>query len=221
MAMNYLWIILAAFLGFSTAAIFSGWLKLKRNIYLLFYIPVVLAFVVLFVISNDINIKEQLLHNWYWGIAGALVAALFVIKNVYSQPSSARNKNAALLVDILWPGLMYGLADALLLSIVPILAIRSTFAGMDWPVDWQGRISLGVLAMLASLFVTTCYHLGYSEFRGKKVLWPNVGNGVLSLAFLITMNPLAAILPHIAMHIAAMLHGPGTTGQVPPHYNEK
>ena len=154
MAMNYLWIILAAFLGFSTAAIFSGWLKLKRNIYLLFYIPVVLAFVVLFVISNDINIKEQLLHNWYWGIAGALVAALFVIKNVYSQPSSARNKNAALLVDILWPGLMYGLADALLLSIVPILAIRSTFAGMDWPVDWQGRISLGVLAMLASLFLS-------------------------------------------------------------------
>jgi len=73
--------------------------------------------------------------------------------------------------------------------------------------------------MLASLIVTTLYHLGYPEFRGKEVIWPNIGNGVMTLAYLLTMNPLAAILPHIAMHIAAMIHGRETTGQVPPHYN--
>jgi len=53
------------------------------------------------------------------------------------------------------------------------------------------------------------------------VIWPVIGNGVLSLAFLLTMSPLAAILPHIAMHITAMIHGRETTGQVPPHYNKQ
>jgi hypothetical protein len=62
--------------------------------------------------------------------------------------------------------------------------------------------------------------LGYPEFCGKNVLWPNIGNGVLSLAFILTTNPLAAILPHMAMHVAAMIHGKETTGQVPPHYKD-
>jgi hypothetical protein len=73
---------------------------------------------------------------------------------------------------------------------------------------------------MASLFVTALYHLGYPEYRNKKVLWTMFGNGILSLAYILTMSPLAAILPHIAMHMAAMTHGPKTTGQVPPHYQE-
>ncbi len=31
---------------------------------------------------------------------------------------------------------------------------------------------------------------------------------------------LKLILPHITMHIVAMMHGPKTTGQVPPHYDD-
>jgi len=51
--------------------------------------------------------------------------------------------------------------------------------------------------------------------------WPLIGNGVLSMAYLLTMNPLAAMLPHIAMHITAMIHGRETTCQVPPHYADQ
>jgi hypothetical protein len=95
---------------------------------------------------------------------------------------------------------------------------------MNKPVFWiliSSLLSFGIaaIAFVASCFVTTVYHLGYLEFRGKKVIWPLIGNGVLSMAYLVTMNPLAAILPHIAMHITAMIHGRDTTGQVPPHYD--
>lgn len=120
--MGIIWILAASLLGFGVAAIFAGWLKLQRNIYLLIYIPLVLLLFVSFIISNDINIKELLLHNWYWGLVGAVVAGAFVIKNVYSQPSSKRSTGLALFLDITWPGLAYGLIDALLLSILPILA---------------------------------------------------------------------------------------------------
>jgi hypothetical protein len=218
--MSTLWILFASVLGFSVSAIFAGWLKLPRNLYLLIYIPLVAVLFALFLISTKMNIKEMLSHNWYWGLIGAIVSGAFVIKNVYSQPSSKRSTGLNLLLDILWPGLSYGLIDALLLSVLPILAISVILADPVWTENWIGRIGIGAIGLLASFFVTTAYHLGYPEFRGKNVIWPNIGNGVLSLAFILTMNPLAAILPHMAMHVAAMIHGKDTTGQVPPHYND-
>lgn len=216
--MGMLWILYASLLGFAVAAIFAGLLKLPRNIYLLIYIPLVAALFTFFIISNKINVTEVLLHNWYWGLLGAVIAGAFVIKNVFSQPFSKRSTGLELLVDIVWPGLTYGLIDALLLSVLPILAIKLTLTDPCWTENWYGKIGIGIIGLLASFIVTTSYHLGYPEFRGKKVIWPNVGNGVLSLAFILTMNPLAAILPHMAMHVAAMIHGKDTTGQVPPHY---
>jgi hypothetical protein len=215
-----IWILIASLTGFTVAAVFAGWLKLKRNVYLLFYIPLIAVLFIAFIVFYNLNIREILLHNWAWGLLGALVAGGFVIKNVFSQPASESQKGFALLIDILWPGFIYGLADALLLSVIPILAVKSGFTGTLWSDSWPGKIGFIVTGLLASLIATTVYHYGYPEFRGKKVIWPNIGNGVLSLAYLLTMNPLAAILPHIAMHIAAMIHGRETTGQVPPHYND-
>ncbi|MBI5010658.1 MAG: hypothetical protein HZB98_13645 [Bacteroidia bacterium] len=150
---------------------------------------------------------------------GALVSGAFVIKNVYSQPSSEKSKGFALLTDIIWPGLIYGLTDALLLSVLPVLSVNMAFSDSSFAELWYGKIGIGILALLASFLVTTAYHLGYPEFRGKSVIWPNIGNGVLSLAYILTLNPLAAVLPHMGMHVAAMIHGKDTTGQLPPHYN--
>jgi hypothetical protein len=220
MISGIIWILIASLLGFTIAAVFAGWLKLQRNVYLLFYIPFVAALFIAFIISNDLNIKEIILHNWTWGLLGAVLAAGFVVKNVLSQPSSERQRGFALLTDILWPGFTYGLIDALLLSVLPILAVKLAITNTGWLNSWFGKIGFVVTGLLASFFATTAYHLGYPEFRGKNVIWPNIGNGVLSLAYLLTMNPLAAILPHITMHIVAMMHGPKTTGQVPPHYDD-
>jgi hypothetical protein len=47
-----LWILYDSVLGYAVAAIFAGWLKLPRNIYLLIYIPLVAALFTLFIISN-------------------------------------------------------------------------------------------------------------------------------------------------------------------------
>jgi len=218
--MNIIWILIAAIFGFGIAAIFAGLLKLQRNIYLIIYIPLVLGLFIWFVTAMKISVADLFLYNWYWGLIGAVIAGAFVIKNVYSQPSSGKSKGMALLIDITWPGLIYGLTDALLLSVLPILSVNLTFSDSSVGELWYGKIGIGILALLASFFVTTAYHLGYPEFRGKQVIWPNVGNGVLSLACILTLSPLAAILPHMAMHVAAMIHGRETTGQVPPHYKD-
>jgi len=220
MTLSIIWILIASLLGFTIAAVFAGWLKLKRNVYLLFYIPLVAALLTAFVIANDLNIKEIILHNWGWGLLGAVIAGALVVKNVFSQPSSERQKGVALLSDILWSGFAYGLIDALLLSVLPILAVKLAITNTNLSDSWSGKILFIVLGLIASFFATTVYHLGYPEFRSKKVILANIGNGLLSLAYLLTLNPLAAILPHVAMHIAAVMHGPKTTIQVPPHYDD-
>jgi hypothetical protein len=40
----------------------------------------------------------------------------------------------------------------------------------------------------------------------------------MSLAYVLSANPLAALLSHIAMHIAAVLQGADSVIQLPPHY---
>lgn len=205
--------------GFCTSAIFAGWLRLKRNLFLLIYIPLGILLFSWFFVSNHFDLNQIFSHNFIWGITGALIVSALVIRNVFQQPPSEKSRGPALLIDLLWPGIVYGLVDSLLLSVLPVLAIWQILSKSEWISGFPGKIGFAIIALIASLFITTAYHWGYPEFRSKKVFWAMFGNGVLSLAFILTMNPFAAILPHIGMHVAAMLHGPKTTGQVPPHYD--
>ena len=117
---------IASFVGFSVAALLLDGLDFKRNIYLLFNIPLVAALIIAFVISNDLNVKEINSHCFgKWVFLEQFYLVVCHCKNVLSQPSSERQKGFALIVtDILWPGLTYGLIDALLLSVLPILAVK-------------------------------------------------------------------------------------------------
>jgi hypothetical protein len=155
--------------------------------------------------------------NWMWGLIGAVIVGAFVVKNVLSQRHSAHSKGWLLALDLLWLGVVYGMVDALLLSVVPVLAVCQTFAVLGWTVSWIGKALFGLAAMLASLWVTAAYHFGYPEFRNPKLAAPVFGNGVISLGYLLTGNPLAALVSHIVMHMAAVLHGPETAAQLPPH----
>ena len=61
-------------------------------------------------------------------------------------------------------------------------------------------------------------HLGYPEYRSAGMMGPVIGNSTMTLGYLLTNNPLAAILSHVAMHVTAVLHGPASVVQLPPHY---
>jgi hypothetical protein len=148
--MSVVWILSASFLGFGVASIFAGLLKLPRNLYLLVYIPVVATFFFLFIVTNEISLSKILSHNWYWGVIGALLAGAFVVKNGYSQPASKKSSGLALFIDITWPGLVYGLMDAILLSVIPVLAVRIVLSDPAWTQNWLGKISLGFIGLLAS-----------------------------------------------------------------------
>jgi hypothetical protein len=40
----------------------------------------------------------------------------------------------------------------------------------------------------------------------------------MTLGYILTANPLTAVLAHVAMHVSAVLHGFTTAVQLPPHF---
>ncbi len=125
---------------------------------------------------------------------------------------------AGLAADIAWAGLVYGMLDSLFLNVMPVLAIVMGLGQMGWAATVWGKLAIGLTGLLASLLVTLAYHLGYPEFRNRKVVMVLLGNSIITLAFLLSGNPLGSIISHTSMHVAAVVQGPETTIQLPPHY---
>jgi hypothetical protein len=79
------------------------------------------------------------------------------------------------------------------------------------------KIAFGFLVWLFILVLTTAYHLGYSDFRSKKIIQPNIGNTIISVPTLVSANPIGSPIAHAMMHIAAVIHSPKTELFLPPH----
>jgi hypothetical protein len=215
---HLLWIAAAGALGFVIAAFFAGTLQLPRALFLVPYVALTLPFIYAYLRWTGIDIRRAALHHWAWGLAAAVIAGAFVVNNILNQPASPTPVGAELVGALLWFGVVYGAVDALLLSILPMLATWQALSALGWTRHWSGRIITGILALVASMVVTMAYHLGFPEYRNPSLMGPVVGNSVMSLASLVSMSPIGAVFSHIAMHIAAVLHGIETTVQLPPHY---
>jgi hypothetical protein len=211
------WVLSAAILGFAISAVFSAWLKLPRRLFLIPYIILSGIFVILFLRSNTIDLVALTSRNWIWGIIAGIVVGAITIVNVRSQPASREATGGALALDLAWLGLAYGVTDAMLLNVVPVLAVWNGFSQAGWTTSWPGRIGSAILALAASLLVTFTYHVGYREYRNTNVGLVLVGNTLITLAYLLSTNPLGALVSHSVMHFAAVLQGPDTTLQLPPH----
>lgn len=214
-----LWTLGAALLGFGIAAVFAGFFKLPRPVYLIPYVGLVSLFFYAFMRWSGLSIVNLLRHNWYWGVIGAVLVGAFTVRNILSQPASAHAEGLPLIFELLWVGVVYGLVDALLLSVLPVLATWQGFSALGWTGSLPGKFFVGGIAILASLFVTVVYHLGYPECRAVAgIAGPTIGNGAMTLGYVLANNPIAAMFSHVAMHIAGVLHGPATVIQLPPHY---
>jgi hypothetical protein len=211
-----MWLALASSIGFLVPAMFSMGLRWERPLFLIPYIAIVGAFLVVYFWRQPISLK-QLLGPWRSGLIGVAAATFLLMWNIQGQPASAVPEGAQLGVALVWIGLTYGVIDGLLLNVMPVLTVQRAWSGERNP-SRQERLIRGLLALAASIFVTIAYHLGYTEFHGPAMLWVIIGNAIITSAYLLTGSPLAAVVTHVIMHIAAVLHGMETTLQLPPHY---
>jgi hypothetical protein len=211
------WVVGASLLGFGISALFSGWLKLSRRIFLIPYVILAALFLYGFLVWSEVDPGDLISDNWIAGVIAGVLVAIFLVRNVRSQPESRLATGGELVLDLGWLGLVYGVIDALFLNVMPVLAIWHGTAGLEWATSLPGKIAIGVLALAASLLVALTYHLGYPEFRNRKVGLVLVGNGLITLAYIVSANPLGALISHTVMHLAAVIQGPESTIQLPPH----
>ena len=213
---SVMWLMLASLIGFLVPAIFSMGLRWERSLFLVPYITIIGIFFAIYFSKQPISLK-QLLGSWRKGLVGIVVATLFLMWKVQGYPASEVPEGIQLVWAIIWIGVTYGMVDGLLLNVIPVLIVHRARPD-EANTSRTKLLTRGFLALLASIFVTIAYHLGYTEFHGFSMFWVIVGNSIITLTYLLTGSPLSAIVTHVIMHIAAVLHGMETVLMLPPHY---
>jgi hypothetical protein len=213
---SVIWLMLASLIGFLVTAIFSMGLRWERSLFLVPYVTIIGIFIVVYFWKQPISLK-QLLGPWRMGLVGVAVATLFLMWKVQSYPPSTVPEDIQLVLAIIWIGITYGVIDGLLLNVIPVLIVYRAWPG-EAGTSRPQLLTRGFLALMASIFVTIAYHLGYTEFHGFSLFWVIIGNSIITLTYLLTGSPLSAVITHVIMHIVAVLHGMETVLMLPPHY---
>lgn len=214
---RWTWTLAAAAVGVLTSTVFSTLLHWPRASFVGAHAAIVSLLVTSYARVERVNLVRQVQRRWQAGlIVGAFIGAL-IVRTVLAQPGSAAPQGARLVGALAWLGVVYGVADALLLSVIPVLSVYGTLSAETLQLP-RARLRWGIVALLASAFVTAAYHWGFAEYRGPQVLQPVIGTVAITLAYLLSGNPLAPIVAHVIMHGASVFHGLETTVQLPPHY---
>jgi len=209
------WILLGVLVGFGASFVFGDLITLPLDLYYLIYFGIVVAFFTIYIKKTQLNLKEWFSRRWVWGILLGLVFGALMVQNVLSRPVTEKFTGPYLAWLIFWRGLIYGAIDGLLLSVFPWMVTWRAFDVEKKPLG--KKIAFGFLAWLFILVLTTAYHLGYADFRSKKMIQPNIGNTIISVPTLVSGNPIGSPMVHAIMHITAIIHSPKTELFLPPH----
>jgi hypothetical protein len=209
------WIAFGAIVGFGASFIFGDMITLPLDLYYLIYFAIIITFFGIYIKKTRLNLREWFSKRLVWGILLGLVFGAFMVQNVLSRPETEKFTGPYLAWLIFWRGLIYGTIDGLLLSVFPWMVTWRAFDAEKKPL--RKKIAFGFLAWFFILVLTTAYHLGYNDFRSKKIIEPDIGNTIISIPTLVSGNPVGSPLVHAIMHITAIIHSPKTELFIPPH----
>jgi hypothetical protein len=201
--------------GFGASFLFGDLITLPLDLYYLIYFVIIISFFTIYIKTTQLNMREWFSRRLIWGILLGLVFGALMVQNVLSRPATEKFTGPYLAWLIFWRGLIYGAIDGLLLSAFPWMVTWRAFEVEKKPLG--KKIALGFLAWLFILVFTTAYHLGYTDFRSKKIIQPNIGNTIISIPTLVSANPIGSPITHAIMHITAIIHSPKTELFLPPH----
>ena len=75
---------------------------------------------------------------------------------------------------------------------------------------------MAALALVLTIAITATYHLGYAQYRDDGVANPEVGNTVISVPAIVSLNPVGSVVTHATMHVTAVIHAYETDVYLPP-----
>jgi hypothetical protein len=171
-----------------------------------------------YVMWSGTSVADLATGRWGWGILAGLLAAGLIVPLVRRLPARPRAQGGQLAGRLIWEGVVYGAAEAVLLATLPVVAVWQATDALGWTGTDRGSLVAGTLAVIGALFVILVHHLGYREFRAKaarKMLGGAlVACGIQALAFLLTGSIVAPVVAHIFLHCQLTLRG----DEMPPVY---
>jgi hypothetical protein len=199
-----LWMGAAAILFLLVPFVDTDWLQLQPDLYYLGYFTVAVSFFVAFLATHRSALRPLWTANlWQSLLVGALVGAVLAV-GIFNQAATPHPDGWRYGFQIIWRGVVYGSVDALTLYVFPAAVAYLLMHGNRKGL--RRKAGFGGLALVLSLVVTTTYHLGYSEYRGDTVKYPEIGAVMANVPTALTGNPLGAVIAHGAMHVSAVVH---------------
>jgi hypothetical protein len=202
--------------GIATAAFLVSWtLSDLRPTKRVFYIPI-LALVTGILTAGYLLWSEAgsafWTNQWAYGLLGAALAGGLLTVLLNRRPIPHGQPQAITARTLGWDGLVYGAAEGMLLSVLPVVVTWQMLSSNGWGSGWRS-FAAGLLAIVASIVVIVVHHLGYPDFRGAKMSQAVLGCGILSIAYLLTASVIAPILAHAVLHVVVVRKGM----ELPPH----
>ena len=204
--------------AFAVPYVLADLLEMNRDLFYGLYAVAVFALFALWSRSTGYDLVTAAKRRWIAAfLLGLAVAGVMVAIVLRTDDATARPDGIELIGAVAWRGILYGLADGLLLSVFPILVVFAAFAGTRLDRGLGGKIAIGAIALVASLAMTGAYHAGYSDFRSEKMREPLTGDVIWSVPTLLTLNPIGSPIAHAGLHTSAVLHSYETDTFLPPH----
>jgi hypothetical protein len=211
------WLCAAAAGAFLVPFLFADLLAVSRDAYYAIYSAGVLVFFDAWARASDVSLRATLARNWKWALLLGCAGAAVLGRIAFTFDGTPRPHGLNFAAAILWRGVVYGAADGLLLGAFPVLAVFAAIPFIRGRAHVWRTLGTGALALLAALAITASYHVGYPDFRSSKVATPMRGTAIWTAPTLLTLNPIGAVISHVGLHVAAVVHAYEGDTFLPPH----
>jgi hypothetical protein len=209
---SLLWLLALALASFGVSWIAANRQGMRRTSYVAVLTLVTAGLTVGYVGWLGVGARELLLSRWGWGLLAAPVSAAFLVVGMTKLPVVRQFRGARLGAALLWEAVVYGVAEGVLLSALPVLMTWQLVHSLGWS-GQAGAVARWTLPIVASVAVIVVHHLGYWEYRNRLLVPISLGCGLLSVGYLVTASPVGPTLGHVLCHASSLLHG----AELPPH----
>jgi hypothetical protein len=218
LSVHWAWLAGGFVVAFLVPFLLADVLDVNRDVFYGLYALAVVGLFAVWSRATGYDLVAAVERRWIAALLlGLAAAALLTAMVLRTEDATSRPDGLELAGALAWRGIVYGIADGLLLSVFPILVVFAAFAGSRLDRRFTGKLAIGTIALAASLAMTAVYHAGYSDFRSDKIAKPLTGDVVWSVPTLVTLNPIGAPIAHAGLHTSAVLHSYETDTFLPPH----
>ena len=150
-----IWLLAITLASFLVTWIFTDLFHLTQTAFIGVLAVVTGALLAGYLSWSNTNWVTFLSYQWLWGLVGAIIVGLLLIvmltrgsrSQVQVFASAPRPEGLRLVGALLWEGLVYGMAEGLLLSVLPVLITWQTLSSLHWTQSWYGIILSGIIAL--------------------------------------------------------------------------